>query len=56
VRIGSRAITWTNGGRLGTVTFTVRAHASSMGMARYRAAWMHPEGTARSNAISVEID
>ena len=56
VRIGSKAITWTSGGRVGTVTFTVSAHASSMGIARYRAAWTHPEGTARSNALSVEID
>jgi len=56
VRIGSKAITWTRGGRLGTVTFMVKAGASAMGIARYRAAWMHPEGTARSNAVSVEID
>ena len=56
VRIGSKAITWTSGGRVGTVTFTVSAHASSMGIARYRASWTHPEGTARSNALSVEID
>ena len=56
VRIGSKAITWTKGGRLGTVTFMVKAEASAMGIARYRATWMHPEGTARSNAVSVEID
>ena len=56
VRIGSKAITWTRGGRLGTVTFMVEAEASAMGIARYRAAWMHPEGTARSNAVGVEIE
>ncbi len=45
VRIGSKAITWTRGGRLGTMTFTVKAGASTTGIARCRAAWMHPEGT-----------
>ena len=56
VRVGSKAITWTKGGRLGTVTFMVKAEASAMGIAHYRATWMHPEGPARSNAVSVEIE
>ena len=45
VRIGSKAIMWTRGGRLGTMTFMVKAGASTTGIARCRAAWMHPEGT-----------
>lgn len=57
VRIGSKAITWTDGGRKGTVTFSVKAgEATAMGVAWYRASWMHPEGTARSNVWRVEID
>jgi hypothetical protein len=55
-RIGSKAITWSNGGKTGVVAFWVKAQASAMGMAKYRAAWMHPGGTTRSNRLSVEID
>jgi hypothetical protein len=55
-RIGSRAITWTNGGKSGVATFWVKAQASAMGIAKYRAAWMHPEGTSHSNMLSVAID
>jgi hypothetical protein len=45
VRIGSKAITLTRGGRLSTMTFMVKAGASAAGIARCRTAWMHPEGT-----------
>jgi hypothetical protein len=55
-RIGSKAITWSNGGKTGLVYFWVKAQATAMGIAKYRAAWMHPEGTTRSNMLSVEID
>jgi hypothetical protein len=55
-RIGSKAITWSNGGKTGVVKFWVKAQVSAMGMAKYRAAWMHPGGTSRSNMLSVEID
>jgi len=55
-RIGAKAITWTNGGRKGTLAFWVKAAPSAMGIAKYRAAWMHPEGTTRSNVVRVEID
>jgi hypothetical protein len=56
VRIGSKAIAWTNGGRTGTVVFKVEATPTAMGIAKYRAAWTHPLGTSRSNAWSVELD
>jgi hypothetical protein len=55
-RIGSKAISWTNAGKSGVVYFWVKAEASAMGIAKYRAAWMHPEGTSHSNMLSVEID
>jgi hypothetical protein len=55
-RIGSKAITWNSDGSKGTVDFWVKAQASAMGIAKYRASWMHPEGTTRSNMLSVEID
>jgi len=55
-RIGSKAITWSNGGKTGMVEFWVKAEASAMGIAKYRAAWMHPEGTSHSNRLSVAID
>jgi hypothetical protein len=55
-RIGSKAITWSNGGKTGVVSFWVKATASAMGIAQYRAAWMHPEGTSRSNMLSVAIN
>ncbi|MEI6450335.1 MAG: hypothetical protein WCP98_10340 [Actinomycetes bacterium] len=55
-RIGSKAVTWSLGGSRGTVTFWVRATASAMGIARYRAAWRNPGGTTRSNVLMVEID
>jgi hypothetical protein len=55
-RIGSKAITWNSDGSKGTVVFWVKAQASAMGMAKYRAAWMHPEGTSHSNRLSIEID
>jgi hypothetical protein len=55
-RIGSKAITWSNGGKTGLVYFWVKAQASAMGIAKYRAAWMHPEGTSHSNMLSIEID
>lgn len=55
-RIGSKAITWTDGGKTGVVTFWVKAQPTAMGIAKYRAAWMHPEGTTRTNVWSVEID
>ena len=55
-RIGAKAPTWPDGGRKGIVAFWVTATPSAMGIARYRAAWMHPEGTTRSNVLRVEID
>ena len=55
-RIGSKAITWTDGGKTGIVTFWVKAQPSAMGIAKYRAAWMHPGGTTHSNRWMVEID
>ena len=55
-RIGSKQITWTNGGKSGVVDFWVSAKASAMGIAKYRAAWMHPEGTTHSNMLSVAIN
>jgi hypothetical protein len=55
-RIGSKAITWNSDGTKGTVSFWVKAQASAMGIAKYRAAWMHPEGTSHSNMLGVEID
>lgn len=55
-RLGSKAITWTHGLRRGIVVFWVKAEPTAMGIAKYRAAWMHPEGTTRSNVCSVEID
>ena len=55
-RIGSKAITWSNGGKTGVVSFWVKATASAMGIAKYRAAWMHPEGTSHSNMLSVAIN
>lgn len=56
VRIGSKAITWSHGGRKGIVVFAVKGEPSAMGIAMYRAAWMHPMGTTRSNVCRVEID
>lgn len=56
VRLGSKVITWTNGGRTGTVVFRVKGTPTAMGIAKYRASWMHPEGTSYSNAWSVELD
>lgn len=55
-RIGSKAIAWSNGGKTGMVAFWVKAQASAMGIAKYRAAWMHPEGTSHSNMLSIAID
>lgn len=55
-RIGSKAITWTNGGKVGVVSFWVKAEPTAMGIAKYRAAWMHPEGTTRTNVWSLEVD
>ena len=55
-RIGSKAIMWSNGGKTGVVSFWVKAMASAMGIAKYRAAWMHPEGTTHSNMLSVAIN
>jgi hypothetical protein len=55
-RIGSKAITWTDGGKTGVVKFWVTARPTAMGIAKYRAAWMHPGGTTRSNRWMVEID
>ena len=55
-RIGSKAIAWSEGGSKGTVTFWVKAQASAMGIAEYRAAWRNPGGTTRSNVLRVEID
>jgi hypothetical protein len=55
-RIGSKQITWNSDGSKGTVDFWVKAHASAMGIAWYRAAWMHPEGTSRTNKLGIEID
>ena len=55
-RIGSKAITWTNGGKSGVVSFWVKAEASAMGIAKYRVAWMHPEGTSHTNMLSVAIN
>jgi len=55
-RIGSKAVTWSLGGSKGTVTFWVKAKASAMGIAKYRAAWKNPGGTTRSNVLRVEID
>jgi hypothetical protein len=55
-RLGSKQITWSNGGKTGVVSFWVKAKASAMGIAKYRAAWMHPEGTSHSNMLSVAIN
>jgi hypothetical protein len=55
-RIGSKAIAWNSDGSKGTVDFWVKAQASAMGIAKYRASWMHPEGTTHSNMLSIEID
>jgi hypothetical protein len=43
-------------GSRGTVDFWVKARASAMGIAGYRASWMHPEGTTHSTMLSIEID
>jgi hypothetical protein len=56
VRRGSKVITWTNGGRTGTVVLRVKGTPTAMGIAKYRASWMHPEGASHSNAWSVELD
>jgi hypothetical protein len=55
-RQASCAPMWTNGGRKGVAYFWVMPTPSAMGIAKYRAAWMHPEGTTRSNVLRVEID
>jgi hypothetical protein len=55
-RIGSKAITWSEGGSKGVVEFWVKAEASAMGIAKYKAAWKNPGGTTHSNVCSVEID
>lgn len=55
-RIGSKAISWSLGGSLGTVTFWVKAQPTAMGMAKYRAAWRNPGGSTHSNMWEVEID
>jgi len=55
-RQASAAPTWTNGGRKGVAYFWVVPTPSAMGIAKYRAAWTHPEGTTRSNVLRVEID
>lgn len=55
-RIGAKTVTWSLGGSMGTVTFSVKAKASAMGIAKYRAAWTNPGGTTRSNVLRVEID
>jgi ABC-type glycerol-3-phosphate transport system substrate-binding protein len=55
-RIGSKAITWSTGGSVGTVSFWVTAQPSAMGMAKYRAAWRNPGGSTHSNVWEVEIN
>ncbi len=55
-RIGSKAITWNSDGSKGTVVFWVKAQVSAMGLAKYRAAWMHPGGSTHSTKHAVEID
>ena len=55
-RIGSKAITWSQGGSVGNVTFWVAAKASAMGIAKYRAAWRNPGGSTHSNMLSVAIN
>lgn len=55
-RIASKAVVWSEGGSLGVVTVWVKARASAMGIAKYRAAWRNPGGTTYSNVKRVSID
>ena len=55
-RQASTAPVWTNGGRRGIAYFWIIPTPSAMGIAWFRAAWMHPEGTTHSNRLGVEID
>lgn len=55
-RIASKEVDWRLGGSLGSVTFSVTATPTAMGLAKYRVAWKNPGGVTRSNVWSVEID